>query len=201
MSPPVKLGLRFLLACAFLMALAQQFSDTLVDGILPLYRWEIGIIEDRYRVIGMALDHEGADRVVRLQVTLAKPVFIGTQFLMPDERGRADASTLVGHVLQPAVLLFALLLAWPAKNRLAYALRLFAALPFCTIIIMLDVPLVLLASLWGIIVDHLAPNAFSPLILWSQFLQGGGRWALGLAGGAAAIWLENLQQTVPQRHP
>ena len=44
----------------------------------------------------------------------------------------------------------------------------------------LDVPMVLWASLWQLHVDAFAPGLFSPLLLWLDFVQGGGRMALGL---------------------
>lgn len=195
MNPSLRFGLRFLLVSILLISLANLLGDILVSTIRPLYRWEISAIDDHFRIIDLKLDNEGADHVIRLEVTLAKPVFTGSHFLMPDPRGRANSSTLIGNALQPLVLLFAMMFSWPIKNWRSYFTRSLYALPFCFFILMIDVPIVLLASLWEIILDPLAPTTSSPLMLWNHFLQGGGRLALGMAGGAVALWLAN-----PMRH-
>ena len=49
-----------------------------------------------------------------------------------------------------------------------------------------DVPLVLWSGLGGLFVDAADPNGFSPLLIWTDFLQSGGRIALAVMLGALA---------------
>jgi hypothetical protein len=62
-------------------------------------------------------------------------------------------------------------------------------LPLGLLLAVVDAPLVLAASIWQLLVDAAAPGTHSPLLLASQFLQGGGRAALGLSIGAASLVL------------
>jgi len=47
--------------------------------------------------------------------------------------------------------------------------------------------MVLWASLWQLHVDAFAPGLFSPLLLWLDFVQSGGRMALGLVCAAGVL--------------
>jgi hypothetical protein len=71
----------------------------------------------------------------------------------------------------------------------AYAKRAVTAPMALAFMCALDVPFVLWASLWSLHVDSYAPDLWSPLLVWRDFLQGGGRFALavllGLASAAA----------------
>jgi hypothetical protein len=55
--------------------------------------------------------------------------------------------------------------------------------------VLVDAPLVLVASLQQLLIDALAPGETSLLIAWSAFLRGGGRYALALAVAATAVGL------------
>ena len=191
MISPINIALRFVVAITLLTVLALRYSDSLTTGVLPLYQWEISVIQDSFRVTDLRVDQQGPDHVVRLEVALAKPVFVGSRYIMPDERGRANATTLVGNVMQSLVTLLTVLLVWPtgqnARPAQVYLLRLGIASPLVLFVLLTDTPLVLLDSIWGIILQHLTFGGFSPLDAWCKFLQGGGRIALGLASGTASV--------------
>lgn len=182
-------GLRFVLACAALLAAGHVYGREIVAALLPLFRWELGLLDDHYRILFLGLATQGADSVVRLDVTLARPVIVGARVIEPDPRGFASATTLLGHVLQTAIVFLALLAAWPARRRAEYPWRLLAGIPLLFFVLMADVPFVLLGEIWALLSDHHAPGRFSPLLAWSGFLQSGGRIALALALGAGALML------------
>jgi hypothetical protein len=192
MSPPIKFSLRFIAVCILLMLLLHQYGELFIKPLLPLYDWEIRTIADQYQILSFGLDNEGLDRVVRLKVTLAKPVYIAGKFLIPDARGIANASTTTGHVWQMSIVCLAMIFAWPTPRVRTYFIRLAIALPVLALLTMLDIPLALLASLWDLIVQNMAPDTFSPLILWNGFLEQGGRLALGIVGGMLTVWSANL---------
>ena len=188
---PLEVGWRVLAACALLLAVSHAWGQALIECLLPLFRLEIGWLEDRYRILGLSLAVQGADSVIRLDVSLQRIMVVGDHVVYPDPRGLAHVTTLTGHVLQPAILGLGLLTAWPplAPAPLAreYALRLLLGLAMLGVVLALDVPFVLLGELWAIAHQRFAPGSFSPLLLWVDFLQGGGRLALGLLAGAAGI--------------
>jgi hypothetical protein len=81
-------------------------------------------------------------------------------------------------------------LAWPVRWRgrgsaaewaLATAVRLPCLALAIALIWAIDVPLVLWANIWRFHVDAFAPGLFSPLLLWADFLQSGGRLAAAMA--------------------
>jgi hypothetical protein len=185
--PGLDTGLRFLLACVLLLTLAQSFGDDFVAALLPMFRWELGLLDDHYRILFLGLSSQGADSVVRLDVTLARPVIAGARVIVPDSRGIATVTTLAGHLLQPVVLVLALIAAWPARKRAEYLLRAGCGLPLLVLLLMADVPFVLLAEIWSMFAESHAPGRFSPLVAWSAFLQSGGRLALALALSAFVV--------------
>jgi len=183
LRPGLDTGLRFLLASVLLLALAQVFGQDIVATMLPVFRWELGRLDDHYRILFLGLASQGADSVVRLDVTLARPVVVGARVIFPDPRGFATVTTLVGHLLQPAIVLLAVLAAWPVRRLAEYPARFCCGIPLLAGVLMIDVPFVLLAEIWAMF----APGGFSPLIAWSGFLQSGGRLALALALAAFAV--------------
>lgn len=180
-------ALRFAAACALLLVLAQLAGRELLEALLPAYRWMVGLLDDRYRILYLGLASQGADSVVRLDVALQRPVLIGGQIVMPDPRGHAQVTTLAGSALQAVVVFLAALLAWPLRARTEAAFRALLGLPAGLLLLLADLPFVLVGELWALFVERYAPGAFSPLLAWKDFLQGGGRLALACAGGALAV--------------
>ena len=183
----LNIAVRFTIAIALLLTLNQFYGKAFTESMLPLLRWEIALLDDTYRVLDLRLDREGRDSVIRLDVGLEKVVVIGGQALMPDPRARANVSTLAGQVTQPALLSLALILAWPARRAMEYPVRAFIAASGIGFVILIDVPFVLWAELWDLHVSALEPDRFSPLLIWKNFLQGGGRFVLGLGVGVLAV--------------
>lgn len=183
----LKAATRFVLALGVLLVLSHLYGKVLATALLPVFRWEITQLDDAYQVLDLALSQQGADTVVRLEAGLARIIVLGGHALQPDPRARADVSTLAGHIAQPAILSLALILAWPARKVIEYPVRVLIAAGGIAFVILADVPFVLWAALWDIHVSAFEPERFSPLLIWRDFLQGGGRFALGLAVGVLAV--------------
>lgn len=180
--------LRFVLALGVLLALSHAYGKLLTAALLPVFRWEITQLDDTYQVLDLSLSQQGADSVVRLEVGLAHMLLIGGRVLYPDPQARANVSTLVGHITQPAILGLAFIFAWPTRKAATeYPVRVLMAGIGIALVILADVPFVLWAELWDIHVTALEPDRFSLLLQWRNFLQGGGRFVLGLAIGVAAV--------------
>lgn len=174
---------RIALITGVLGLLAMRFGEQFVEGLLPLFKREIAWLDDTFRVDRMYLDQDGPDRVIRVEVGLAHRLELNGHVVNPDPRGEANASTLAGHVIVPAILASAIAFAWPTRTRTAYAQRALALVPALMLLWMIDVPLILLASLWGLILQSLDPGRFSGLWMWSAFLQGGGELAMAVILG------------------
>lgn len=186
-TPVAKAAIRFVLLLGVLLALSPVYAKFLTQALLPVFRWEITRLDETYRVLDLGLAQQGADTVVRLDAGLARIILVGGQVLYPDPRARADVSTLAGAVTQPAMLCLALILAWPARRAIEYPVRAAVACAGIALVILADVPFVLWGELWDIHVSAFEPDRFSPLLMWKDFLQGGGRFLLGLAVGVLAV--------------
>jgi hypothetical protein len=156
----------------------------LTEALLPLFESELAHLDDTFRIDRLYIDRDGADQVVRIDVGLAHALTLNGRTFHPDPRGRATASTLVGNVTLPCVLLTAVALAWPIQSRRQWAARGLALLPALLLLCLLDGPFILWAALWGLVIQAADPNRFSALLLWSDFLLSGGAFALAMALGA-----------------
>ena len=185
--PLLNIVARFTLAIALLLTLNQFYGKAVTEAMLPLLRWEIAQLDDTYRILDLSLDREGRDTVVRLDVGLEKAIIIGGQAMMPDPRALANVSALAGHVMQPVLLCLAVILAWPARRAIEYPVHALVAFGGIALVILVDVPFVLWGELWNLHVSVYEPDRFSPLLIWKNFLQGGGRFVLGLGVGVVAV--------------
>lgn len=186
-TPVRRAAIRFVLWLGVLLALSPIYGKFLTQALLPVFRWEIAHLDETYRVLDLRLAQQGADTVVRLDAGLARIILVGGQVLYPDPLARATVSTLAGAVTQPAMLCLALILAWPARRAIEYPVRAGIACAGIALVILADVPFVLWGELWDIHVSAFEPDRFSPLLMWRGFLQGGGRFVLGLAVGVLAV--------------
>lgn len=183
-----KSAVRFVLALGALLVLNQTYGMRLTETLLPALRWEIAQLDDNFRVLDLTLSRQGADTVVRLDAGLAQVVLLGGRALLTDQRARANVSTLAGSIMQPAILALAWIVAWPSRRAaIEYPVRLSIACACIALVLVADVPFVLWGELWDIQISALEPERFSPLLMWKNFLQGGGRFVLGLGAGMLAV--------------
>lgn len=199
---PVQVLLRLLLGAAVLLPLAVFYGEVLVNAWLAAYRIVFSWVADEFKLLNLYIDHEGADRVLRAQVAWRRIVFIGGKAIYPDLRGMANASTLLAHALQGPLVAVLTAIAWPTRSQTAtdavgkttrlwleWAARAIALLPLLSVLMLVDMPIVLAGELWELALDMIVPDSTSALVIWKQFMQGGGRYALGLAAGVLAVLL------------
>ena len=189
MRPPGRMAvLRVLAATVSLGAIAALCGDRLAGALLSLWRVELPLfLSAHWRVEHLAIDREGADRVVRLLVGLHDCVTIGPQTVCPPQPPLGNASTLVGNVTMPSVVLLAIALGWPTTLRGEWRTRSVFLLISLLLLWMADVPPTLAAAFWRVWSD--ATQTSPPLMLsaWAAFLQAGGRAALGVALAVGAV--------------
>lgn len=187
---------RFVAVVLGLMLVCQLWGERAAVALLPLLRAEIGWLDNTYQVQSLALDAQGADRVVRLVVSQQRYIHLAGRVHEPHPQGRANASTLVGHLWLPWVVLVAAVLAWPMPRFFGWtcwAWRCVILLPASAWLTAVNVPIVLWAGIWRLHVEAFAPDAIQPLLMAADFLQSGGEYALALLLAAlslrAAAWL------------
>ena len=174
---------RFLLLFIVLASLAWLCSLPLARLLLPVFHSEIAWADDTYSIDSLGIDTDGADHVFRLRVHQVLPIVLGGRIYLPDPRGIAESTTLVGNLGVPAVLMTTLGFAAPTRGRRTYLLRGLMLLPALVTLWVLDVPLILWASIWNLHVQAFEPGRWSPLLIWSHLMQDGGRIALAVALG------------------
>lgn len=179
---------RFVLCLAIVLMAAWRWGQPLAEALLPWIASEINALDNTYRIVSLDVVQRGGEALIRIVVTLARCVVLPDGAHCADPRAQAQVSTLLGHLTLPPSLALAAVLAWPPASWRELAWRA-PLLPLgLSVLLALDVPMVLWASLWQLHVEAFAPGLFSPLLLWLNFLQSGGRMALALvcAGGVLA---------------
>lgn len=193
---------RFVAMVLGLMLVCQIWGARAALSLLPMLKAEIAWLDNTYLVQSLALDTEGADRVVRLVVSQQRYIHLAGQVHEPHPLGRANASTLMGHLWLPWVVLVAAVMAWPMPRALrwtCWAWRCVVLLPASAWLTAVNVPIVLWAGIWRLHVDAFAPESIQPLLMAADFLQSGGEYALALLLAAmclrTAAWLTQARSS------
>lgn len=193
-------AIRLIILIALLLTLGRVYGTTIVTPLLPALSWVIEAVDDRLRVDHAIIVSRAADTVIQLKVTPVRMLFLGDRMLMPEDNLHFDPSTLLGSVLQPVIILLAIILAWPAATRWAYPVRLLLALPMTIILLVVNVPL----GFVGVIQDfreYLPTAPVTPLVHWNDFLQTGGPLALAIAAGILVVSAADRWVGWPRNEP
>lgn len=190
MKPKVLLdfGLRLLVIGVAVLALSFLIAPHYVGLWLPLYKQVAGWLLPDYRIVELALRSQPPDQLVSLTIETARPLIVGTK-LLPAGMS-LSSTTLQGHAVQHLVIVVSLLLAWPQNQPGSQRLVLLLfALPALFILEALDIPFVLAGAIQDLLLAQFSPSEWSQswLVRWMNFLNGGGRLALSLAGALIAI--------------
>lgn len=208
----IRIVFRLLFAGAVLLPLAVVYGEALVGTWMDTYRAVFTWFADDFELLSLYIDQEGADRVLRARVMWEHLVVIGGKVLYPDPRGTANASTQLAHALQGPLVALLTIIAWPHRAHHAggkhvrqwveWAMRVGALIPLLAVLVLFDIPMVLAGELWDLVLSELDPNSTKALVIWKTFMQGGGRYALGLvAGGLAVLAAHRLGLFVDKRFP
>lgn len=176
---------RAIAAALLVLAGAGFAAGPLVDATLPLLRTGFAVLAPEFALRSLTRGAHGADTSLVAEVSLARPVTIAGRHYTPDPRGTAWATTPAGHVLLLPAVVVLLVLAVPASGWREAAVRGGAAVSGLLPGMTLDTPAVLAANVWGLFPGAAARDG--ALGVWAAFMAGGGRIALGVLVGAAAI--------------
>lgn len=180
---------RAALAALVAVGLLLGAGDTLVRATLPALRALVPWWAPEFKVLALDVGRAGADRSLRIEVTLAHSVVLGGRVVVPDERGRAEAATpALQGLLAPLVALWAAA-SWGQLPWRRRGLALLLVLPGAVLLAVVLPALALAASLWAVMVQALAPQDFSFLLALQRAAAAGGGLALALVLGLAAAGL------------
>jgi hypothetical protein len=195
---PVRAKSLLLLLLAF-MALAAGvglYSRAIAAWLLPLHRQAIELlIPDSWQLVSLRISEEKQESFITVRVETTRPGIVSGQ-IVPAGLG-LNGSTLLGHALQPPLLMFTLLLAWLFLAPGPKTGPILLSIPFLLMVETVDVPLVLTGSIYDILHANFAANSPTPIqTRCMHLLNGGGRQALPIAATIAAITLGAKAETL-----
>lgn len=191
-------AIRLVILTAILLTLGRVYGTAIVTPMLPALTWVIEAADDRLRVDHASIVNRSADTVIQLKVTPIRMLFLGDRMLMPNATLHFEPTTLVGSVLQPVILLLAIILAWPAVRLRVFSARLLLAVPMMALLLVVNVPL----GFVGVTQDfreYLPAAPVTPLVYWNDFLQTGGPLALAIAAGIFVVSAADRWARVPEK--
>lgn len=200
---PTRFALGLVAGLALTLGLAWVWGAPLIERLLPVAHALLGWIDDRFGILFLGVERNWQDTVVRLRVNVITLFVMGGKAIAPQPDGWLEVTTPTGALLQPLLIAPALALALPGgivTRVAAFGLAALLALGF----LVLDVPLTLHAHIWNVFIDNLDPDRFSPLMIWHEFLQGGGRLAIAPLLGVMAWRLSargaNAARSLAKKH-
>lgn len=173
-------ALRFFCFVLYIGFALNAFFGPVIAYLLPIFKFILTSIDSTFEVISCQLTTLGDAQVIAFDVRLAKSFWLGKHFIESDARGIAQVSTSLAHLWQSLAVCIALILSWPNLSVSKRMLSLIYGLLLCVLAWCVDVPLVLLASLWQMIYAHYGIQDFSILMYWQQMLENGGRLIMGV---------------------
>ena len=186
---PGRFALALIVSFTLTLISAWAWGQALIEALLPNTHALLSVLDDRFDILFLGVEHNWQDSVVRLRVNIVTLLVLGGEVLTPHPKGWLEVTTTLGAMLQPLVIAPAIAAALPGRvaARLArFGVAVLLALGFLVI----DLPLTLYAYVWDILIVSLDPNGFSPLLAWHEFLHAGGRLGMGVLLGLLAWRIE-----------
>jgi hypothetical protein len=190
--PPLRsLALRFALVGLLVLGIGTRFADALIEPLLPALGRGVDALSADVTISEVSLDRKAAPPAAVFRTNLSRITLIGGNFIYPlGEDGGPDGwyqvTLTTGGILQHALFLLLIVLAWPAQPS-TLAWRMVLALPLAGALLLQHVGVTVLAEIWFPVHDELAPDQIWPLLAWSRFLMGGGGLVLAMVLGALVI--------------
>lgn len=195
--------IRFILIGVTIVLVTHAYGADLIRLLIPLYEWMVKQFESRLSTVEFSIIKQHGEEFLVLQTTLSRPIFTGTNMIVPNAPIPSLASMPVGHVMFPVIVIFTTVLAWPVPKRdsklYIFIMRILLALLTCVLVMLADVPIQMLKLIWESLNTTLGLNLSSELpyfTAWSDFLNGGGLVAISLT---AAILILGITQHLVKR--
>jgi len=197
--------LLFAACCAAWLGISLTFSREIAGGLLPLMRWEISWLAPQYQFTELRVTRTGLEDVIQAQVTTSRLRILGGELMSAGIP--LQSSTLVGHLLQPLVLMLSLVSSACLIRRERCVVLALLSFPAALVVVMMDVPVVLVGAIGEVVMFSAPPSLPVPSgwVVWMNFLNGGGRIALGIGAALSVMLLAEVisarTRTFSPNHP
>ncbi|MDI1361806.1 hypothetical protein [Methylotenera sp.] len=177
-----------------LLILTHRYANLIINTIIPLYEWMVHQIDYRFDKTMLYIANFQGESYLQLDVEISQPFWLGLQKIAPTQPIYNSTGMAVANVLQPIVLIFTIVLAWPVKHCIVLIYRILCALPVIVFLMLFDIPFQLVNSSWQGLEQTLKLNIATTkwFAYWSDFLNGGGLMALSITGGLLIIALVDI---------
>ena len=192
-----KSSIRFLLFGLGFTAISHLYGHLLIQAIFPLYQLITTVLDSHIAVAHINIIQKYDQNFIQVDSVLSRQFFIGGHFFLLESTAPSSFLMAVDLVLQPVIMLYTLILAWPVLVYKEYIVRLALGTLLLLILMALDLPLQIIYQHWVNVekVLHTTGNAEGFLLFWSNFSNGGGLIALSLTIGMISIGIaRRLQQ-------
>lgn len=186
---PTRLFLRIVLASVIILPIIVYFERSIMQWFIPLLQWEVTHLDDSFKVLFFGIrDTQGVSNI-ELNVMFNHDIVINSASQAMTSNFFGSAGLLTQNVLHPLMIMSIAILAWPADKWRVYGTRICVGLALLVLVIMMDSPIQLLASILTTFSKQIDSPWVSPtsMIYWSDFLNGGGLFALSLVCSFIAI--------------
>lgn len=205
MSKAGGIAFRLLIWLPILLWAAWQGGWHYTHFFLPLYHDVLGITLSGFDIRPFTIIR-GHEQLIKADYVLPHMMVIGGQVL-PHVEGNVRLP--IYFVLTHPVMLAAAALAWPGLSWRDRYMRLLVSLPVLLVLEALDIPLVMYGTIHSAVIQAYDPLAYfaSKPIDWGELMEGGGRYALCIAGMFVAAELHamlnrrGLDEARPGRPP
>ena len=192
----LELAVRVMLAFGIALGLSTWLGPHLLEPLLHYYETVVHMLDDRYW-IDLALTYQtghdtfGSDLAILGRAVVMKSLSISAgDIVIALTPGQAlKSSTAIGILMQPAIMIVGLLLAWPLGSSKAIPIRAGLGVLMLGIWLFVEIPLSLWVYFQDIPIRAMAPTVIVLETIVSRFLLNGGSLVLGalMAGVALAI--------------
>ena len=192
-----KSSIRFLLFGLGFTAISHLYGHLLIQAIFPLYQLITTVLDSHIVVAHINIIQKYDQNFIQVDSVLSRQFFIGGHFFLLESTAPCSFLMAVDLVLQPVIMLYTLILAWPVLVYREYIVRLALGTLLLLILMALDLPLQIIYQHWVNVekILHTTGNAEGFLLFWSNFSNGGGLIALSLTIGMISIGIaKRLQQ-------
>ena len=184
-----KSSIRFLLFGLGFTAISHLYGHLLIQAIFPLYQLITTVLDSHIAVAHINIIQKYDQNFIQVDSVLSRQFFIGGHFFLLESTVPSSFLMAVDLVLQPVIMLYTLILAWPVLVYKEYIVRLALGTLLLLILMALDLPLQIIYQHWVNVekVLHTTGNAEGFLLFWSNFSNGGGLIAISLTIGMISI--------------
>ena len=185
--------IRLLVAYLLLALLFLVYGDSLGRSLIPIFHWELQWIAPEFDISALEpIVTNGALRA-RLQVSPIGPLVFGEQILYADNPiWPMVVTTPLAQTYQCPLIMVSAALAWPVDSIRKRIVLTVITFPLMLVLAMLDIPLILLGTVWAGLFDTFAPGFNTLVAEGPAWISDGGRLAMCAVAVCIALALCKL---------